>query len=317
MSVPLAERIRPKTLDDIVGQTHLLGENKPLRRIIESGKIPNMIFYGPSGVGKTTVARMIANNANMTMHKLNGTSASIADIKQIVAETETLSGINGILLYLDEIQYLNKKQQQSLLEYIENGKITLIASTTENPYFYVYNAVLSRSVVFEFKQIEPSEIEKALERGEIAEIAPYIEADVKTVIYGCLVYVPEHIPVEIPKELEILFECAQKEDISILCLDSDGEIVPELPTYEWSDSAVADITRKVDIIASTPLGNICATKAADLSYPGIYLYLKTNNEEKDVALLEYDDNSIKFHTWNEDGTDIAETTIIKKGDKNR
>ena len=165
MSVPLAERIRPKTLDDIVGQTHLLGENKPLRRIIESGKIPNMIFYGPSGVGKTTVARMIANNANMTMHKLNGTSASIADIKQIVAETETLSGINGILLYLDEIQYLNKKQQQSLLEYIENGKITLIASTTENPYFYVYNAVLSRSVVFEFKQIEPSEIEKALERA--------------------------------------------------------------------------------------------------------------------------------------------------------
>ena len=133
MSVPLAERIRPKTLDDIVGQTHLLGENKPLRRIIESGKIPNMIFYGPSGVGKTTVARMIANNANMTMQKLNGTSASIADIKQIVAETETLSGINGILLYLDEIQYLNKKQQQSLLEYFENGKITLIASTTENP----------------------------------------------------------------------------------------------------------------------------------------------------------------------------------------
>lgn len=163
----------------------------------------------------------------------------------------------------------------------------------------------------------PENIEKALERGEIAEIASYIEADVKTVIYGCLVYVPEHIPVEIPKELEILFEWAQKEDISILCLDSDGEIVPELPTYEWSDSAVADITRKVDIIASTPLGNICATKAADLSYPGIYLYLKTNNEEKDVALLEYDDNSIKFHTWNEDGTDIDETTIIKKGDKNR
>lgn len=163
----------------------------------------------------------------------------------------------------------------------------------------------------------PENIEKALERGEIAEIASYIEADVKTVIYGCLVYVPEHIPVEIPKELEILFEWAQKEDISILCLDSDGEIVPELPTYEWSDSAVADITRKVDIIASTPLGNICATKAADLSYPGIYHYLKTNNEEKDVALLEYDDNSIKFHTWNEDGTDIAETTIIKKGDKNR
>ena len=165
MSVPLAERIRPKTLDDIVGQTHLLGENKPLRRIIESGKIPNMIFYGPSGVGKTTVARMIANNANMTMHKLNGTSASIADIKQIVAETETLSGINGILLYLDEIQYLNKKQQQSLLEYIENGKITLIASTTENPYFYVYNAIISRSTVFEFKPLTSEEILPAIKRA--------------------------------------------------------------------------------------------------------------------------------------------------------
>ena len=165
MSVPLAERIRPKTLDDIVGQTHLLGENKPLRRIIESGKIPNMIFYGPSGVGKTTVARMIANNANMTMHKLNGTSASIADIKQIVAETGTLSGINGILLYLDEIQYLNKKQQQSLLEYIENGKITLIASTTENPYFYVYNALLSRSTVFEFKPLTAEEAVPAVVRA--------------------------------------------------------------------------------------------------------------------------------------------------------
>ena len=165
MSVPLAERIRPKTLDDIVGQTHLLGENKPLRRIIESGKIPNMIFYGPSGVGKTTVARMIANNANMTMHKLNGTSASIADIKQIVAETQTLSGINGILLYLDEIQYLNKKQQQSLLEYIENGKITLIASTTENPYFYVYNAIISRSTVFEFKPLTSEEIFPAIKRA--------------------------------------------------------------------------------------------------------------------------------------------------------
>lgn len=118
----MAERIRPKTLDDIVGQTHLLGENKPLRRIIESGKIPNMIFYGPSGVGKTTVARMIANNANMTMHKLNGTSASIADIKQIVAETETLSGINGILLYLDEIQYLNKNNSNRFLNTLKTAR---------------------------------------------------------------------------------------------------------------------------------------------------------------------------------------------------
>lgn len=165
MPTPLAERIRPKTLDDVVGQQHLLGRDKPLRRIIENGKIPNMIFYGSSGIGKTTVARIIAENTNMTMHKLNGTSASIADIKDIVAETETFGGINGILLYLDEIQYLNKKQQQSLLEYIENGKITLISSTTENPYFYVYNAIISRSTVFEFKPLTAEEILPAVKRA--------------------------------------------------------------------------------------------------------------------------------------------------------
>lgn len=165
MSIPLAERIRPEKLDDIVGQPHLLGAGKPLRRIIESGTIPNMIFYGPSGIGKTTVARYIAENANMSMYKLNGTSASVADIKNIIAETETLGGVNGILLYLDEIQYLNKKQQQSLLEYIENGKITLISSTTENPYFYVYNAIISRSTVFEFKPLTPDEIQPAIRRA--------------------------------------------------------------------------------------------------------------------------------------------------------
>ena len=165
MGVPLAERIRPKTLDDIVGQPHLLGNNKPLRRIIESGNIPNMIFYGPSGIGKTTVAQYIAEHTNLKMYKLNGTSASIADIKAIINETETFGGFNGILLYLDEIQYLNKKQQQSLLEYIENGKITLISSTTENPYFYVYNAIISRSTVFEFKPLTADEIKPAIKRA--------------------------------------------------------------------------------------------------------------------------------------------------------
>ena len=165
MSIPLAERIRPSKLEEIVGQKHLLGAGKPLRRIIESGTIPNLIFYGPSGVGKTTVARLIAENANMTMYKLNGTSASVADIKSIIAETDMIGGMNGILLYLDEIQYLNKKQQQSLLEYIENGKITLISSTTENPYFYVYNAIISRSTVFEFRPVTPEDIKPAIIRA--------------------------------------------------------------------------------------------------------------------------------------------------------
>ena len=165
MHTPLADQIRPSTLDDVVGQRQLLAAGKPLRRIIESGKIPNMIFYGPSGVGKTTVARIIADSTSMTLHKLNGTSASTADIRDVVAEVGTFSGMNGILLYLDEIQYFNKKQQQTLLEYIENGKITLIASTTENPYFYVYNAILSRSTVFEFKPVEKAEAQRAVDRA--------------------------------------------------------------------------------------------------------------------------------------------------------
>lgn len=186
--MPLADKIRPKTLQDVVGQTHLLGEGKPLLKIIQSGKVPNMIFYGPSGVGKTTVARIIAESANMRLHKLNGTSASTSDIKEIVAEIDTFLGSNGILLYLDEIQYLNKKQQQSLLEYIENGSITLIASTTENPYFYVYNAILSRSTVFEFKPVEPEELKKAVKRGfaEIsAEIGEELIIDEDAVDYIC------------------------------------------------------------------------------------------------------------------------------------
>jgi len=162
---PLADRIRPSSLDEVVGQQHILGEGKALRNIMQSGRIPNLIFYGPSGVGKTTVARIIAQQTDMRLHKLNGTTASTADIKAVVEELDTFTGMNGILLYLDEIQYFNKRQQQTLLEYIENGQITLIASTTENPYFYVYNAILSRSTVFEFKPVSNSDIEKAVERG--------------------------------------------------------------------------------------------------------------------------------------------------------
>lgn len=191
MNIPLADRLRPQTLEDIVGQKHLLAEGRPLRKIIESGEIPNLIFYGPSGVGKTTLATYIAKQTNRTLKKLNGTTASTADIKEIVSELNTFQGLNGILLYLDEIQYFNKKQQQTLLEYIENGSITLIASTTENPYFYVYNAILSRSTVFEFKSVTPDEIEKAVYRAvRFLEKEQGINIDfssecVKKVAFGC------------------------------------------------------------------------------------------------------------------------------------
>lgn len=165
MNKPLADRIRPTELCDVVGQKHLLSPDKALYNMIQNGDIPNLIFYGPSGVGKTTVASIIANKTKRALRKLNGTSASTQDIKDIVAEIGTFSAPNGILLYLDEIQYFNKRQQQSLLEYIENGKITLIASTTENPYFYVYSAILSRSTVFEFKALNCNDVMPAVERG--------------------------------------------------------------------------------------------------------------------------------------------------------
>lgn len=162
---PLADRIRPQKLDEVMGQKHILGENGLLRRIIESGKIPNMVFYGPSGTGKTTVANIIAQQSGRTLRKLNATTASLSDIRDIMGEVGTLTAPNGVLLYLDEIQYFNKKQQQSLLEFIENGKITLIASTTENPYFTIFNAILSRSTVFEFKALSAEDLMPAVDRA--------------------------------------------------------------------------------------------------------------------------------------------------------
>ncbi len=162
---PLADEIRPADLDEVVGQKHILGENGLLRRIIESGNIPNMVFYGPSGTGKTTVANIIARRTDRTLRRLNATNASLSDIKSIIGELDTLLTPGGVLLYLDEIQYFNKKQQQSLLEFIEDGRITLIASTTENPYFYVYNALLSRSTVFEFKPVSPADVLPAVRRA--------------------------------------------------------------------------------------------------------------------------------------------------------
>ena len=163
--LPLADEIRPKTLDEVVGQKHILGKDGLLRRIIEGGDIPNLIFYGPSGTGKTTVANIIAQRTNRPLHRLNATTASISDIKDIIADIGTLLAPDGVLLYLDEIQYFNKKQQQSLLEFMENGKIILVAATTENPFFYVFGAVLSRSTVFEFKQITAEDALPAIDRG--------------------------------------------------------------------------------------------------------------------------------------------------------
>lgn len=165
MYQPLADLLRPQTLDEVYGQEHILGKDAVLRRLIDSGNIPNMVFYGPSGTGKTTVANIIAKQTNRTLYKLNATTASTSDIKEIVSQLDTFMAPNGVLLYLDEIQSFNKKQQQSLLEHIENGKITLIASTTENPYFYVFNAILSRSTVFEFKQISASAALQAVRRA--------------------------------------------------------------------------------------------------------------------------------------------------------
>ena len=165
MYQPLADELRPTTLDDVYGQEEILGEGRMLRRMIESGRVPNLIFYGPSGTGKTTVANIIAAATQRTLYKLNATTASTADIREIVSQLDTFMAPNGVLLYLDEIQSFNKKQQQSLLEHIENGKITLIASTTENPYFYIFNAILSRCTVFEFKPITPAAAEKAVRRA--------------------------------------------------------------------------------------------------------------------------------------------------------
>ena len=165
MYQPLADLLRPTNLDEVFGQEHILGQGAVLRRLIDSGNIPNMVFYGPSGTGKTTVANIIAKQTNRTLYKLNATTASTADIKEIVSQLDTFLAPNGVLLYLDEIQSFNKKQQQSLLEHIENGKITLIASTTENPYFYVFNAILSRSTVFEFKMIDAPAALKAVRRA--------------------------------------------------------------------------------------------------------------------------------------------------------
>ena len=228
MQRPLADEIRPQSLDEVVGQKHLIGPGGMLRRLIESGTSANMIFYGPSGTGKTTIANIIAGRTNKTLHKLNATTASLSDVKDIIADVGTLLAPGGVLLYLDEIQYFNKKQQQSLLEFMENGSITLIASTTENPYFYVYGALLSRSTVFEFKAVSPEEtlpaVRRALnilkERSELPlswedgvpeQIATSCGGDVRKSINAC----------------ELLYEAAEVKQGMITLTLSDAEHVAQ------------------------------------------------------------------------------------------
>ena len=228
MYQPLAELLRPQTLDEVYGQEHILGPNAVLRRLIDSGNIPNMIFYGPSGTGKTTVANIIAKQTNRTLYKLNATTASTADIKEIVAQLDTFLAPNGILLYLDEIQSFNKKQQQSLLEHIENGKITLIASTTENPYFYVFNAILSRSTIFEFKQISASAALQAIHRAvAFLEQRTGLKAQPEE---GALEYIAGSCGGDIRKAMnavEVMFSAGQREGDTLPLTLEDAKAVTQ------------------------------------------------------------------------------------------
>lgn len=234
MYQPLADLLRPKNLDEVYGQEYILGEGAILRRLIDSGNIPNLIFYGPSGTGKTTVANIIAEKTNRKLFKLNATTASTADIKEIVSELDTFMAPNGVLLYLDEIQSFNKKQQQTLLEHIENGKITLIASTTENPYFYVFNAILSRSTIFEFKQITPEAALKAVKRAVgFLEQRMAVTAEPEE---GALEYIASCCGGDIRKAInavEVLFSAAPVQEGKIALSMADAKAVTQRSSMRY------------------------------------------------------------------------------------
>ena len=291
---PLADRLRPQTLDDVFGQEHLIAEGKILRNIIEKNEVPNMIFYGPSGVGKTTVANIIANRTGKQIYRLNAPPASVSDIRDIVKSLDSFMTMNGVLLYLDEIQHFNKKQQQSLLEFMENGKITLIASTTENPYFYVYNAVLSRSVVFEFKPLDALAIESAVKRGisvlseneypglsvsdeAIKHIARTAGGDVRKALNALEVSVLSSIPDKsgsIAIDLSIAEQATQKKSMRF---DRDGDSHYDiLSAFQKSmrgsdpDAAVHYLARLLDggdMQSAIRRMLVCAAEDVGLAYP--------------------------------------------------
>ena len=300
MAEPLAQRLRPRTLAEVCGQQHLLAPGKVFRRTLESGRVPNMIFYGPSGCGKTTVARIIAENSGMRLHKLNGTSASTSDIKAVLAEIGTLQSAKGLLLYLDEIQYLNKKQQQSLLECIEDGSVTLIASTTENPYFYIYNALLSRCTVFEFKALNPADIRtglnNAVARLEQEDGVP-LQADEDALDYlaqsaggdmrkalGCLEFAVAAAPEEEGTRrihLDMVQQVARR---TAMRYDRDGDDHYDiLSAYQKSmrgsdpDAAVHYLARLLeagDLISACRRLMVCACEDVGLAYPQIIPIVK-------------------------------------------
>ena len=260
---PLAQRLRPRTLDEVCGQRHLLAPGQVFRRTIDSGKIPNMIFYGPSGVGKTTVAGIIAANSGMRLYKLNGTTASTSDIKSVLGDIGTLNAEGGILLYLDEIQYFNKRQQQSLLECVEQGTVTLIASTTENPYFYVYNALLSRCTVFEFKSLTAQDIEQGLRSAarRLGEV--------------------DGIPVAIPQDA-----------LSYLAQSAGGDMRKALGNLEFAVTAAAvqDGTRTVTLEMVTQVAQRTAMrydKLGDDHYDIVSAYQKSMRGSDPDAALHY------------------------------
>ena len=253
MQKPLADLIRPETLNDMVGQHHLLDKGTTFRKVIDSGHVSNMVFYGPPGTGKTTMANIIAKKANMALYKLNGTTASTDDIKRIIGEVNSLFSTNGILLYLDEIQYLNKKQQQSLLEFVESGDITLIASTTENPYFYIYPALLSRCTVFEFKAIEKTEIEKGLKRAA--------------------------------KELGVTLE---EEALSMLALACNGDMRKALNNLEFLANSLGKKKKiSLDMVNSlVDKANISYDRSEDKHFDNLSAFMKSlRGSDPDAALF--------------------------------